>query len=83
MAQQSVKLLIPFESLAAAVAELNFRDKRRLWQLLNEQIAQAEEEVWEQDPMAQAEIQEARAAYQAGDYMTIDEYIVQQDKKTE
>lgn len=48
--------------------------KRRLWELLDEQIAQAEERVWEQDPTIQAEIREARAAYQTGDYVTIDEY---------
>jgi len=49
----------------------------RLWELLEEQLAQAEEEAWEQDPTVQAEIREARAAYQAGDCVTIDEYIAQ------
>jgi len=33
-----------------------------------------------QDSTIQAEIQEARAAYQAGDYVTIDEYIARQPK---
>lgn len=47
--------------------------KHRLWELLYEQVAQAEEELWEQDPGFQAEIREARAAYEAGDYVTIDE----------
>lgn len=74
MAQQSVKLLIPFESLVDSVAELPLRDKLRLWELLNEQLAQAEEEAWEQAPAVQAEIQEARAAYLTGDYVTVDEY---------
>ena len=41
------------------------------------QIAQVKEELWEQAPIVRAEIQEARVAYQSGDYMTIDEYIVQ------
>jgi hypothetical protein len=66
MAQETVRLLIPFEALADSVAELTLEDKRRLWGLL-----------WERDPTVQAEIQEARAAYQAGDYVTIDEYIAQ------
>jgi hypothetical protein len=48
---------------------------------LDEQIAQAEEEAWEQDPTVQAEIREARAAYQAGDYVTIDEYIARRREK--
>jgi hypothetical protein len=66
MAQETVKLLIPFEALADSVAELTLEGKRRLWGLL-----------WERDPTVQAEIREARAAYQAGDYVTIDEYIAQ------
>jgi len=77
MAQKSVSLLIPFESLVDSIAELSLKDKLRLWGLLDEQIAQAEEEAWEQDPTVQAEIREARAAYQVGDYVTIDEYIAQ------
>jgi len=75
MAQESVRLLIPFKSLVDSIAELGLRDKLRLWELLNEQIAQTEEEVWEQDPTVQAEIRQARAAYQAGDYVTVDEHI--------
>ncbi len=35
----------------------------------------SDEEVWGEDPAVQAEIQEARDAYQAGDYVTIDECI--------
>jgi hypothetical protein len=78
-----VKLLIPFESLIDSVTALSFEDKRRLWELLNEQMAQFEEEMWERDPKVQAEIQEARAAYESGDYVTIDEYIAQQEKNAE
>jgi hypothetical protein len=74
MAQETVKLLIPFEALADSVTGLSLKDKRRFWELLDEQMAQAEEELWERDPTIQAEIREARAAYQAGDYVTIDEY---------
>ncbi|MGH2592012.1 MAG: hypothetical protein ACRDGG_00700 [Anaerolineae bacterium] len=81
MAQETVKLLIPFESLVDSVADLSLKDKHRLWVVLNEQLAQAEEDVWEQDPAFRAEIQEARVAYEAGDYMTIDEYIVRRQKK--
>jgi len=80
MAQQSVRLFISFESLVDSVAELSLRDKLRLWELLDEQIAHAEEEAWEQDPTVQAEIREARAAYQAGDYVTIDGYICKHRK---
>jgi hypothetical protein len=81
MAQEGVRLLIPFELLVDSVAELSLRDKFRLWELLDEQIAQAEEEAWEQDPTVQAEIRKARAAYQAGDYVTIDEYVARRREK--
>ena len=81
MAQESVRLLIPFESLVDSVSALSLRDKLRLWELLDEQIAQAEEEAWDQDPTVQAGIREARTAYQAGDYVTIDEYIARRREK--
>ncbi len=81
MVQETVRLLIPFEALADSVTELSLEDKRWLWELLDEQIAQAGEEIWERDPTVQAEIQEARAAYQRGDYVTIDEYIAQRHEK--
>ena len=75
MAQETVKLLIPFEALADSVRELSLEDKRRIWELLDAQIAQAEERVWEHDPTVRAEIREACAAFKAGDYMSIDEYV--------
>ena len=81
MTQESVELLIPFESLVKSVTKLCMRDKFRLWELLDEQMAHAEEKEWEEDPSVKAEIQEARAAYQEGDYVTIDEYIAQRRRK--
>jgi hypothetical protein len=69
-----VNLSIPFESLVESVKELTLDEKYHLWELLEEQIAQAEEEILQRDPTVQAEIQKARAEYQSGDYVTIDEY---------
>lgn len=46
-----------------------------LEELLDEEIAQVKE-VWEQAPTIQAEIREARAAYQAEDYKTIEEQFI-------
>ncbi|MCD4766687.1 MAG: hypothetical protein K8R34_09280 [Methanosarcinales archaeon] len=81
MTQESVELLIPFESLVKSITKLRIKDKFRLWELLDEQMAYAEEKTWEEDPIVQAEIQEARNAYQVGDYVTIDEYIAQRHRK--
>jgi len=82
MTQPTVRLQIPFESLVNAIASLGFEEKRRLWQLLDEEIAQAEEDLFEQDPTVQAEIQEARDAYQTGNYQTLEEYITYRSGKT-
>ncbi|MEA1895163.1 MAG: hypothetical protein U9N36_08190 [Euryarchaeota archaeon] len=68
MAPESVELSIPFDSLVDSVTKLHLRDKFRLWELLDEQMADVEEEVWDEDSTVQAEIREARDAYQAGDY---------------
>ena len=81
MAEESVELSIPFESLINSVTKLRPRDKLRLWELLDRQMAESEEEAWDEDPTVQAEIREARAAYQAGDYVTIDEYIARRRRK--
>lgn len=78
MTQETVNLKISFESLVNAIASLGLEEQRKLWQILNEQIAEAEDKLLEEDPNAQAEIEEARTAYQLGDYLTLDEYIAQQ-----
>jgi hypothetical protein len=75
MTVETVRLQIPLESLVDAISSLGLEEKRRLWKLLDEEIAQAEEDLLEEDPTIQAEIQEARTAYQTGDYQTIEEYI--------
>ena len=81
MAPESVELSIPFESLVDSVTNLHLQDKFRLWELLDEQMADVEEDAWGEDPAVQAEIRDARAAYQAGDYVTIDEYIAGRRRK--
>ena len=58
-----VSLSIPFESLVEAVKDLSIDEKYRLWELLEEQIAQIEEEELERDPSVQAEIDVARKQY--------------------
>jgi len=38
-------------------------------------VVEAEEEVWEKDLSVRLAIEEARRAYQAGQFVTIDEYL--------
>lgn len=78
MTQETVNLKISFESLVNAIASLSLEKQRKLWQILDEQIAEAEDKLLEEDPNTQAEIEEARTAYQMGDYLTLDQYIAQQ-----
>lgn len=78
MPKKKINLLISFDSLVESISELSVKDKHRLWRLLEGQLANEEEELWEQDPSFRAEIQEARAAYEAGDYVSIDEYLSHQ-----
>lgn len=58
---------ISSESLLDAIALLGLEEENMMWQLVDEDLIQAEEELWEQDPDIWAEIQEARAAYQLED----------------
>lgn len=78
MAYVPVHVTIPFDSLVESITNLSPREKVRLWRLLNEQIAQMEEEWMEQDPVIRAQIQEAREAYALGDYITLEEYLARQ-----
>jgi len=73
MTEKTVKLSIPFDALVSSVVRLSLDEKRKLWEVLDVQIAQAEEERWERDPSLQQEVREARAAYAAGDYVTTEE----------
>lgn len=81
MIEQTVNLPIPFDLLLKSVASLSPEAKWRLWKVLDEQIAQAEEEEWENDLSVAAEIREARAAYEAGDFVTLEQYMAEQHQK--
>jgi hypothetical protein len=43
--------------------------------IFEQQIEQAEEDLWDQDPVMQAEIREARMDYAAGNSITLDDYL--------
>ena len=81
MATGNVKLVIPFENLADAVTELSLENKWRLLELLYEQVEQADEDSLETDLAVRAEIAQALTDYQAGDYLTVEEYMARQRQK--
>lgn len=63
------------ESLASAISTLALEDKEKLLSIIEQQIFESEEESYEESAETVAEIQAARAAYEAGDYVTFDEYL--------
>jgi len=71
-----VNLQVSFESLVEAVTSLSLEDKRKLADILEDAIFEAEED-FENDPEVLAEVEEARKDYREGNYQTIQEYITQ------
>jgi Zn-dependent M16 (insulinase) family peptidase len=71
----TVKLQISFEALVEAIATLDLENKQKLLEIIEDQIFDAEEDKMENSPEVLAEVAEARKAYQAGDYQTLEEYI--------
>jgi hypothetical protein len=70
----TINLSVPFESLVTAIRSLTWNEQQQLLKLLEEQMF-ASEEAWEDSPEIVAEIQQAREAYQAGDYQTLEEFM--------
>jgi lantibiotic modifying enzyme len=73
MATDAVQISITFDALIEAVSKLNLADKQRLLDILEQQVAEAEEATWEQDPAVRAEMQASRDEIAAGDYVTLDD----------
>lgn len=70
MAAGTVKIEISFEALAAAISGLSVEEKRRLMELLDDQLMEEEG-----SPEEEAAVAEARAQFEAGEYVTLDDYI--------
>ncbi|MFQ5771930.1 MAG: hypothetical protein ACE5HX_15450 [bacterium] len=73
----NVQISIPFDSLIESVKNLNISEKRQLWEIIEEQLSQYEEEQLESDPSISKQIADAREAYKTGDYQTLDDYMTQ------
>ncbi|MDJ0581208.1 hypothetical protein [Crocosphaera sp.] len=73
----SVNLSIPFEALVKAIKSLDLEQKQQVLEILEEQIFESEEK-WENSPEIIAEVEEAKKAYQSGDYLTLEEFIAGQ-----
>jgi CopG family transcriptional regulator/antitoxin EndoAI len=68
MSQTGLNLFIPMELLINSLNALSLSEKRQISQLLNEAIADAEEEKGQEDEAAKKEIQLVRGEYATGNY---------------
>lgn len=75
-----VKVQISFESLLEAIASLDLEEKRQLQEMIEQQIFEAEEALYRDDSETQTEIQIVRAEYEAGEYLTLEDYLAQRSK---
>jgi len=73
MTENTEKVDILSQSLLEAISSLGIAEKHQLWELLEAELFPDDED----SPVDIAEIQAARGDYEAGDYMTFDEYRLQ------
>ena len=60
-----------------SVNALSLEEKHQLQLILDEAIAQAEEQVWVENDETATEIQQVREEYRKGEYMTFHQYLAQ------
>jgi hypothetical protein len=77
MSQTGLNLFIPMELLINSLNALTLSEKQQLWRILDEAIADAEEENWREDEETKREIQLVRDEYAYGEYMTFQQYLNQ------
>ncbi len=71
MLEADINISVPLKSLVSSIKQLTYEDKIELLETIEEQL---EEELMQRNPFVQQEIEEARAAFKIGDYVTVDEY---------
>lgn len=76
---KTFNLAIPFDFLLQAIAKLSPADKQRLWEFLDTDLHDSADGTL--DPDEEAEVATAYADYQAGDFVTLDEYTSQRSQR--
>lgn len=75
-----VQLKIPFSTLISLMEQLELEDMLKLRELLDGKLFEYEDELMLANPRIMAEIREARAEYEAGDYITLQELMAELNK---
>ena len=68
-------------TIVDSIHQLTIGEQLQLFELLEEELAQHEEDAFENDPKVTAEIHEARLQYERGDFVTVDEYLSTRTKR--
>lgn len=68
---QTVKVDISFQALMEAISSLATLEKQKLWEKLNDELFPDEDD----SPEDTADVQAARADYEAGDFVIFDQYV--------
>ena len=76
-----VKLQLSLETLAEAISSLDLEEKCQLQEIIEQQIFEAEEALYEDDAQTQEEIQSVRDEYALGESMTKDEYFAKRSNQ--
>ncbi|MBN3963619.1 hypothetical protein [Nostoc sp. NMS8] len=76
-----VKLQLSLETLAEAISSLDLTEKRQLQELIEQQIFEDEEALYEDDAETLAEIEAVRAEYKDGEFVTIDQYLANRSQQ--
>lgn len=70
-----IKLQLSLETLTEAISSLDLKEKCQLQEIIEQQIFEAEEALYEDDALSTAEIQAVRDEYASSESMTIDKYL--------
>jgi len=80
MSKINVNLSIPFNDLLKAIIRLKYKEKFKIWKLLDEQFEKVEEE-FEKNPEIVSQVKEAREAYKKGEFIGLKDYISKEKNK--
>ena len=71
----TISLQVSLDSLIQAVSSLDLEAKRHLIDIIEQQIFEAEEAGYVEDPATEADIEAVKLEYQQGDFVAMDDFI--------
>ncbi len=81
MNRATVNISIPFQSLKDSISKISMDEKIQIADILECEIIK-EFDILEQNKKVKQEIKDARKAYKAGEFLTLDDYLSKRKKKS-